>query len=209
MLNKKCLEAVKEFYKGGQGLKSKALKNYTSGDGTNLGFENLMKKLAWYVVDDVQIDRSRIKIHGNYFDPPDKKVQDPQRLDLHVQVDGKYPLIIEVRAWIDKPFYTLKRAVVRNFMELDYVRPHLTDDVKFIFVGLCIDILPRLRTTLDQTQGYGDRVYDVKFSPQRRGHKKGNYFDHGVRDQGIQEFVALLRDSLAPYATSTAGGENE
>ncbi len=57
-----------------------------------------------------------------------------------LKVDDEYPLIVESRAWIDKPFYTLKRAVVRNFMELPYIRKQLSKDVKFAFVGLSIDV---------------------------------------------------------------------
>jgi len=117
------------------------------------------------------------------------------------------PLVIESRAWIDNPCYQLRRAIVRNFMTLEYVRKHLVDQPKFIFVGLCIDIKDRLRATNDKTMGFGEYVYDVKFSPYRRGYKKGNYFDHGSSPEGVERFVELLVDSLTPYITK--GGNHE
>jgi hypothetical protein len=204
-LKTKCLVEAKNYYKGGVGLNSTALKNYTSGDGNNSGFENLVETMIWHVIDDLGINRKRVDINNSYFQsdysvPASKDPKDPQRMDHHIMIDGEYPLIVESRAWIDKPFYNLKRAVVRNFMELPYVRKQLTKDVKFAFVGLAIDVMPRLIRSCDISQGYGDRVSMFKFSPYRRGYKKGNYFDHGVNDQGVNGFVNFLYDSLKKYS---------
>ena len=54
-----------------------------------------------------------------------------ERLDQHVKVNGKYAYLQEDRAWIDKPFYTLKRGVVRNIMLSCPSKLH--DNIKFIF----------------------------------------------------------------------------
>ena len=185
-LNKKCLREVKSFYKAGEGLKSVPLKNYTSGDGANHGFENLVEGIIWMVLDDLGIDRKRVDIHNRYFQSdysvsPTKDPKDPQRMDHHIMIDGKHPLIVESRAWIDKPFYTLKRAVTRNFM------------------GLAIDIMDRLPKALDISQGHGDRINVFKFSPHRRGWKGGNYFDHGVNNSGVSGFVKFIYNHLKKY----------
>jgi len=199
-----CLTEVKKFYKSGEGLKSTKLKNYTSGDGTNPGFEDLIEKLLWEVIDDLKINRSRVEIHSRYFQSDydlsaSKDPQDPQRMDHHVRIDGdKHPLIIESRAWIDKPFYTLKRAVTRNMMELPYVRKELSKDVKFAYVGLAIDVKPRLISAMDITQGHGDRVSMFKFSPKRRS-SDYNYFDNGVYEDGVLSFVDFLYEVFTPY----------
>ena len=200
-LNEACIEKVTNFYEGGKGLRSKDLKNYTSGDHTNPGMENMVESLIWEVVHDLRIDVSRVKITQDYFNPQDTETEDPQRMDFHVKVDGEFPLIIESRAWIDKPFYTLKRAVTRNFMELDFVRERLADDVMFVYVGLAIDVKQRLINSLDKTMGYGDRVKMCKLSPYRRGYKGGNYFDHGVHKEGITEFIDIISKQLAPYTS--------
>tara|TARA_R110000765_G_scaffold332373_1_gene423079 strand:+ start:1203 stop:1820 length:618 start_codon:yes stop_codon:yes gene_type:complete len=171
---------VESFYDSGRGLRSKELKNYTSGDHNHPGFESLVMKVLTSAMTEAGIDSHRWEINGDYFNPEDKEWEDPQRLDHHVWIDGKCVLLVEDRAWIDKPFYTLKRAVVRNMMTLPYVREKLHDDVRFIIVALAIDIKSRLIRTLDQTMGFGSRVDHFSLSPYRRGHKGGNYFDHGM-----------------------------
>ena len=198
-IQEKCLQEVKRFYSHGEGLRSTALKNYTSGDGTNEGMESLVEKLIYNVAMDCGISSERIRINQDYFLPPDPEEQDPQRMDFHVWLDDKVVFVIESRAWVDKPFYTLKRAVARNFMELDYVRKHLHEDVKFVIVALALDIKKRLVTTMDQTMGYGERIHTVKLSPHRRGYKKGNYFDHGVNESGVKTFLELLKDTFEKY----------
>lgn len=203
-LKRKCLIETKNFYDNGKGLKSKKLKNYTSGDGNNPGFENLVDTIIWNVVDDLGIDRKRVSIEDKYFQSDysvnwTKDPKDPQRMDHHIKIDDKYPLIVESRAWIDKPFYVLKRAVVRNFMELPYIRKQLSKDVKFAFVGLALDVKQRTIDSQDISQGHADRVSMFKFSPYRRGYKGGNYFDHGVNQQGVEEFIDFVYDTLKKY----------
>ena len=199
-LNETCMEKVTNFYEGGRGLRSKDLKNYTSGDGTNPGMEDMVENLIWEVVHDLGIDSGRVEITQKYFNPPDTETEDPQRMDFHVKIDEKFPLIVESRAWIDKPFYTMKRAVTRNFMELDYVREKLTDDVVFVYVSLATAVKQRLVNTLDKTMGYGDRVKMCKLSPYPRGHKKGNYFDHGVHKEGVEQFINIISNQLSSYS---------
>jgi len=204
LLQEKCISSVKDFYNDGRGLRSVALKNYTSGDGTNKGMEDLIQSLVYMVADDLNISSDRLKINQDYFKPDNIEEQDPQRMDLHVWVDDKVALVIESRAWVDKPFYTLKRAVVRNFMELSYVRRQLHEEVQFILVALALDIKERLVNTMDLVQGYGDRMHSIKLSPHRRGYKGGNYFDHGVNEEGIKSFISLLTQNFAKYVREDA-----
>ena len=197
-LHNKCIQEVNTFYSNGCGLKSVALKNYTSGDGENPGMESLVETIIWNVIDYTGISRDRVRVNADYFKSENEE-DDPQRMDFHIWIDDEVPVVIESRAWIDKPFYQLKRAVVRNFMELPYVRQHLTDNPKFIFVGLCIDIMDRLRLTNDRTMGFGEHIHEVKLSPHRRNYKKKNYFDHGFQPQAVERLVELLTESFEPY----------
>ena len=183
---------VEEFYRGGRGLKSTDLKNYTSGDHDNDGLEKIVTSVLTAAMSEAGISPDRWKIDGRYFNPEDAEAEDPQRLDHHIWIDGKCVLLVEDRAWIDKPFYTLKRAVVRNMMLLPYVREKLHDDVQFIIVGLCIDIKERLISTLNSTMGFGDRVDHFSLSPHRRGYKGGNYFDHGMNKPEFERLWGFL-----------------
>ena len=198
-----AIKSVKNFYTLGEGLKSVDLKNYTSGDGQNPGFEALVKEIIYSIIEDIGIDKSRVEVHNRYFQSdysvkPRNDPKDPQRMDIHVKIDNLHPLIIECRAWIDKPFYTLKRSVTRNFMELPYVRKQLTDDVQFVYLGLAIDVMDRAVKCMDISQGYGDRVNMFKFSPKRRS-SEWNYFDNGVHEQGIKDFISFVYKHLKKY----------
>ena len=202
-LIERSMKSITNFYTLGEGLKSVQLKNYTSGDGNNPGFEAIVENIITDIIKEIGIDQSRVKIHNNYFQSdykvkPSKDPKDPQRMDIHVKIDDLHPLIIECRAWIDKPFYTLKRGVTRNFMELDYVRKQLTDDVQFVYLGLAIDVMDRLVDCMDLSQGHGDRVSMFKFSPKRRSNK-WNYFDNGVHEQGVKDFINFVYKHLEKY----------
>lgn len=191
---------IENFYQNGRGLKSTDLKNYTSGDHEHDGFEEIVTTILTSAMTEAGISNDRWRIDGRYFNPEDIEAEDPQRLDHHIWIDGKCVLLVEDRAWIDKPFYTLKRAVVRNMMKLPYVRNRLHDDVQFIIVGLCIDIKQRLIDTLDKTMGFGDRVDHFKLSPYRRGWKGGNYFDHGVNKQEFERLWNFLVNHFKKFA---------
>ncbi len=186
---------MKEFYDGGKNLTGTQLKNYTSGDHQYLGFEKLLFSIVKDIIESVSTNK-KISLSQEYFKHPENPDDfDNQRLDLHIFVDDKAKILIETRAWIDKPFYILKRAVVRNFMEADYVRKQLSDDVEFIFLALAIDILPKLKNTLDITQGYGNIVSTYKFSPKPR-RQKNNYFSFGHDKDQVDAFVEKIYNKL-------------
>jgi len=199
LLEEKIKIHLNNFYQKGIDLKGVPLKNYTSGDGNNRGFEKTVTDLLYISFEHFNIDTSRYKIDGEYFKPDKSSNFDEQRMDQHIWIDGKVPLIIESRAWMDKPFYTLKRAVVRNFMMLPYVREKLTENVQFFFVGLNIDISDRLILTLDKTMGFGDRISTVHFSQGKRN-AKSNYFDRGVSEVEITKFIGLISPILEAYS---------
>jgi hypothetical protein len=191
---------VEKFYRAGQGLRSTDLKNYTSGDHDNDGLEKIVTDILTAAMSEAGIGSDRWEIDGRYFNPEDIEADDPQRLDHHVWIDGKCVLLVEDRAWIDKPFYTLKRAVVRNMMMLPYVRKKLHDDVQFIIVGLCVDIKSRLINTLNSTMGFGERVDHFNLSPYRRGYRGGNYFDHGMNKPEFERLWDFLVEHFRRFA---------
>jgi len=193
-----CLEVITNYYEGGKGLKGKSLKNYTSGDHGQEGLETIVDNIIRKVAAHCGVSSDRLKVNDHYFYPPNWQEEDPQRMDHHVWVDNQVRLIVESRAWVDKPFYTLKRAVVRNMMQLDYVQEHCAADLKFAFVGFAIDIKQRLINTLDQTMGHGERIENFKLSPYRRGYQKKNWFDHGVHEEGVKAFVRYLMEIFEP-----------
>ena len=204
-VQKYALGEFKDFYERGRGLRGTKLKNYTSGDHTAAGLESLFYNIAKRAIQ-VHGLEGIVEIDNAYHGDRKSKEIDPQRLDFSFKIDGVTFLIAESRAWIDKPFYTLKRAVVRNFMinhahGIEGFAEELSPDVEFLFFALRADILPRLAKSQDRIMGFGERITMIDFSPMRRCSSKDpskmyNYFDNGLVEENVKRFAEYLCDAL-------------
>ena len=103
---------TENWFSGGKGLKD--TRHYTSGNHGHLGFENFTEKILWKAVEVYGLT-DRVKINQDYIEDPTGRF-DSQRMDHHVYIDDKIVLVEENRAWTDKPFYIMKRAVVKFWM---------------------------------------------------------------------------------------------
>ena len=121
-----------------------------------------------------------------------------ERLDQHVKVNGKYAYLQEDRAWVDKPFYTLKRAVVRNIMQS--CESLLSPNVKFGLIGYSLDFKEDLVNTCNKTQGYGDRFERFSLTGRRRGMKvngkKVNWYETGFVEQTVVNYINYVYSTL-------------
>ena len=178
----------------GQG---KPLKNYTSGDGDNEGFELITNKIIKKALSVYNLE-DRSEVNGDYF-KDDDGFHDNQRMDNHIWIDNKVVVIEENRAWIDKPFYTLKRAVVNTFMRLPHVNKHLSKNVIFLFTSLARDVTPITESTSEYIHGHGDRIHDINLSGHPRRSNKYNYFDNGYSQQELDKYVKLICGVFSKY----------
>ena len=196
-------EVVSEWFVNGRGLRNKPLKNYTSGDkkkrsnGRHIGFEGITRKIILKVIAVYGLT-GRCSINSDYFKDVYKEFDD-QRMDHHVWIDDKVVIIEEDRAWIDKPFYILKRAVVFTFMKLPHVKKCLSDDVVFIFSTLARDTTKVTKSTADEVFGYGDLITEVNFSGHPRRSSKYNYFDNGYSETELLKYVETLCEVFSKY----------
>jgi hypothetical protein len=121
-----------------------------------------------------------------------------ERLDQHVKVNGKYAYLQEDRAWVDKPFYTLKRAVIRNIMLS--CKSQLSDNIKFGVVGYSIDIKQDLVNTCNYTQEYGDRIEIFSLTGRPRNKKVGgkvvNWFETGFVEETVVKYIQYVYKTL-------------
>ena len=184
------------------------LKNYTSGDGPNVGFEYITRSILNKAINVYRLT-DRCEVNGDYFiDCSCGKQQcacqdkeyDNQRMDNHVWIDGKVVILEENRAWIDKPFYTLKRGVVKCIMELPHTKRNLSDDVIFLFTSLAKDVTPITKSTLDTVMGYGEKIVEFNISGRPRRPDKGNYFDGGYSESELNKYVETICGVFAKYA---------
>ena len=120
-------------------------------------------------------------------------------MDHHLWIDDKVVIIEENRAWIDKPFYTLKRAVVNTIMRLPHVNKHLSKDVIFLFTSLARDVTPKTESTSEYIHGYGNKIYDINLSGHPRRTNKYNYFDNGFSQKELDKYVELICGVFSKY----------
>jgi hypothetical protein len=185
---------LNEKFEDGLGLTSTPLKAY-SGPALEEWSELTIKLIIADLQEkypDAVIEWGKDYIHS------DLDGLSEERLDQHVKVNGKYAYLQEDRAWIDKPFYTLKRAVVRNIMLS--CESKLSKNVKFGVVGYSIDIRNEIVATCDYCQGYGDRIEMFSLTGRRRNMKvKGksvNWFETGFVQETVVKYIEYVYKTL-------------
>ena len=184
---------TKQFI-GGSGLRGVPLKNY-SGPELEKWSENTLK----LIIKDLQNKYPDVNIEwGKGYLKSDHEGLGDERLDQHIKIDGKYVYLQEDRAWVDKPFYTLKRAVIRNIM-ISCSR-QLHENVKFGLIGYCIDIKQDLINTCNVTQGYSDKLSRFSLTGRRRGKKVNgkavNWYETGYVKETVVQYINYVYKTL-------------
>lgn len=183
-----------EKFDGGIGLRSTPLKRYSGP--TLEGWSELTIKL---IIADLQVKYPDAVIEwGKGYLDSDYEGFGQERLDQHVKVNGKYVYMQEDRAWVDKPFYTLKRAVIRNIMMSCADKMH--PKVKFGLVAYSIDIKDDLVNTCNFTQGYGELYKQFSLTGRRRGKKVNgkavNWFETGFVEETVVKYIEYVYKTL-------------
>jgi hypothetical protein len=185
---------LSEKFDAGLGLRSTDLKNHS---GKNL--EQWSEITIKLIIADLRERYPFAKIEwGKSYIQSDYEGCSDERLDQHVKVNGKYAYLQEDRAWIDKPFYTLKRAVIRNMMIS--CASQMSDNVKFGVVAYCIDIKPEIIATCDLCQEYGDRIDMFTVTGRRRNKKVNgkdvNWYETGFQEETVVNYVKYIYKTL-------------
>lgn len=191
-------EILQEKFENGVGLTSTPLKAYSGP--TLEKWSELTIKL---IITDLKEKYPNANIEwGEDYIQSDFVGFSDERLDQHIKVNGKYAYLQEDRAWIDKPFYTLKRAVIRNIMMS--CSSKLSPNVKFGIVAYSIDIKQDLVKTCDFVQGYGDRLESFSLTGRPRNmkvnNKTVNWFETGFVKKTVVEYIQyvykILEDAI-------------
>ena len=191
---KESKELLTEQFEKGVGLRGTPLKRF-SGPTLENWSENTIKSIIKDLREkypDADIEWSK-----DYL-PSDFEGLGDERLDQHVKVNGKYAYLQEDRAWVDKPFYTLKRAVVRTIMQS--WESLLSPNVKFGLIGYSLDFKEDLVNTCNKTQGYGDRFERFSLTGRRRGMKvngkKVNWYETGFVEETVVNYIKYVYTTL-------------
>ena len=191
---KQSTELLTEQFTNGEGLRGVPLKNY-SGPKLEEWSENTLK----LIIKDLQNKYPNSNIEwGKGYLKSDQEGLGDERLDQHVKIDGVYVYLQEDRAWVDKPFYTLKRAVIRNIMIS--CKQQLHPNVKFGLVGYCIDIKQDLVNTCNVTQGFADKVSRFSLTGRRRSKKVNgktvNWYETGFVEETVVQYINYVYKCL-------------
>ena len=170
------------------------LKNY-SGPQLEEWSESVLK----FIIEDLQQKYPNTNIeYGKGYLKSDHEGFGDERLDQHIKVNGKYAYLQEDRAWVDKPFYTLKRAVIRNIILS--CPSQLSPKVKFGLVGYCIDIKEDLVKTCNYTQSYGDLLERFSLTGRRRSKKVNgktvNWYETGFVEETVVKYINYVYAAL-------------
>lgn len=183
-----------EKFETGLGLRSTNLKNHS---GKNL--EEWSELTIKLIIADLKEKYPDVDIEwGKSYIVSDYEGCSDERLDQHVKVNGKYAYLQEDRAWIDKPFYTLKRAVIRNMMIS--CASKMSENVKFGVVAYCIDMKQEIIKTCDLCQGYGDRLEMFTVTGRRRNQKingkEVNWYETGFDKETVLNYIKYVYKTL-------------
>jgi len=150
-----------------------------------------------------------ISIDDDYIEDADNRF-DRLRLDLNVTWNDKLILMQESRAWIDKPFLTLKYQVIEDIVYLPHGRAGLDDNIIFPIVTICCDITEITRATreyffamvlrsseLPQKTDYG--MNRINLFTLSAGRRSDGYFDAGVNETSVREYVNMLVNHFGHY----------
>lgn len=195
------VDLLSEQFELGQGLTAVPLKNY-SGPALETWSEFALSSVITLLKE--EFPEAEIE-HNKKYIKSDFDGFGNERLDQHVKVNGKYAYLQEDRAWVDKPFYTLKRAVIRNIIMSCPNQLH--SNCKFGVVGYCIDIREDLVNTCNYTQGFGDRIQMFSLTGRRRSKKVNgkavNWYETGFNQETVVNYINYVYETLKNAIIST------
>jgi hypothetical protein len=181
-MSKDIISFVTNEFENGKGLRSTALKGYS---GPSL--ERTSQHILTLIITDLQTKypEAKIELSKKYIKPDNPKHSD-ERVDKHLYVNGLIVYLEEDRAWMDKPFYSLKRVVCRSILVncASKVHPML----KFISLVYCLDIQPEIVASMDNAVEYGD-IFSTYSITNRSRHKELNWYDTGFDENAVLEYA--------------------
>lgn len=172
-----------EMYEKGKDLTGTPLKVF-SGEA----LETFSRQIIEHCFTVIGIENG--KVNQNYLSDPEN-ILDDQRLDQHVYIGDKIVLMQEDRAWVDKPFYTLKRGVIEDIMKLPFCLEKMHTSIKFVILSYTVDVTQKTKITQDQTKGYGNIVTDFSINSCRRGLFK-NWYEGGYSKKNVKQYIKFV-----------------
>ena len=201
-LQRGAMQLLEFLFKNGKGRTGTNSKNYTG--------KSLEMFCAHCVSQAIRVSGLRgAEVNADYIRDKEERFDD-LRMDLNVFVGGKLVLMQESRAWVDKPFCTLKYQVIEDVIYLPHSRAVIADDIVFPVVAFCRDITERTLSTRDfflnmvlrnsslqeKTSYGGERVRMFQLSA---GKRADGYFNAGINEADVAAYLACLHEHFAHF----------
>lgn len=192
-----AISRLEQIFEDGKGLRSTPLKRY-SGPALEGWTEYVVSMICETLQEkypDANIEFDKAYIKSDFPDCSD------ERLDMHVKVNGLYVYLQEDRAWLDKPFYSLKRAVFKSISVSCASKLH--PNVQFAAVGFCCDFKQELVNTFNRVFGMEDCITIYSLTGRRRNLKINGQgvnwfetgFDHAVVDRLVKNIYMVIENA--------------
>lgn len=193
---------VGKVFTKGSGLRGVDLKIFTGPTLEILG-ENALKMVC--IALNIPFD----SINQNYLKHSE---YDNLRLDDHLIINSKIPIMQEDRAWIDKPFASLKWSVIQDIMILPHGKENVIDDVIFPLLCYSYDVTPKTLNTrnyifetvlesqnINSKTSYGcNRIKLFNLSGNKRN-SRGDYFSKGYSAEEIEKYINYIYNHMELY----------
>lgn len=199
-------QMVNNVFTHGVGKRGDDLRNYT---GATL---ELLGELAIKLCCDT-LEITNYTIDAGYLQHPD---YDDIRLDEHLWINGQLVLMQEDRAWVDKPFASMKYQVAQDLFTLPYNKVNNISS-ELIIPVLCYsyDVTDATFNTRDYQfkktlevenisvyNTYGDyRIQFFNISGHRRD-ARGDYFARGYSPEECDKYIHFIYTYLENYIRS-------
>ena len=208
-MNKSLIKLEEELgtiFENGKGLRGVVLKRYTGAElekFSRLAINAVLEELD--MTTDMPINQDYVEDENGEFDGI--------RLDDHVWINGKLVMMQEARAWVDKPFCTMKYNVVQDVFLSPHANSKIIEDIIFPIVCLSYNVtqltfntrdyiiskaLTTVNKTLYNSQGT-KRIKLFNLSGYPRQADKFNYFDRGYSKDNLKEYVEYLYNYFKAY----------
>ena len=189
-ITNKAIIRLESIFEAGIGLRSTPLKNY-SGPALE-GWTEYVLSLICKTLQE-QYPEARIEFDKAYIKSDFPNCSD-ERLDMHVKVNGLYVYLQEDRAWLDKPFYSLKRAVFKAISVS--CKSKLHPNCQYAAVGYCCDFKQELVNTFNLVFGMSDCITTYSLTGRRRNividGKQCNWFETGFQHDVVENLVKYI-----------------
>jgi len=179
---------IRKIYEEGRHLQGKALKNYSGG-----ALIEIAQNIISFSEDKI------VMKNDEYFSFCGEDSRDKERLDISVRVNDKIKILVECRAWLDKPFLLLKIMAILRLLYGKCV----PDDTLFIVICYSADynkfILKSCLKMAEAFLNHPIRVEIISLTNKKRPSDKQpneNWFTNGFEEEKILQIISLIKKGI-------------